>query len=195
MPRKRPAKAKQKKPSKYYIDQSGKIEQTSQDTVLAYSNGVSYAIVIPRKVKRQAQELFRLCGLTKTFVYYLFAVGIFYLLADFKQKQEIVVDVEYPGKDKLIKALVLSFLTSHKKQIHDLRFARIGNRPRVHYAAKDVFDKRILPNRRLTLTEIVGTIKKTDGRLRGCLSTLVDARPRSLVKSTQKFGKSQGKIV
>lgn len=34
------------------IDQSGKIEDTRKDTVLAFSNGKNYSILIPAEVKR-----------------------------------------------------------------------------------------------------------------------------------------------
>lgn len=36
------------------VDQSTKIEQTSKDTVLAFSNDEQVAILIPAQVKRQA---------------------------------------------------------------------------------------------------------------------------------------------
>jgi len=44
------------------VDQSGKIEQTNKDTVLALSNEISYAVLIPARVKREAINLLRATG-------------------------------------------------------------------------------------------------------------------------------------
>lgn len=41
------------------IDQSGKIEDTSKDTVLALSNGTQFSIKISRNIKRELQNIFR----------------------------------------------------------------------------------------------------------------------------------------
>ncbi len=40
------------------VDQSGKIEQTSYDTVLALTNGVSYTILLKKKDKRALEKIF-----------------------------------------------------------------------------------------------------------------------------------------
>ncbi len=162
----------------YQIDQSGKIEQTEKDTVIAYANDGQRAILIPRKLKRRVQESFRLHGMTSVFIYFLFSVGITYLLYELEEIQHITIDEEYSGKEDLIQRMVRSLLKEFDKPLHDIRFARIGNTPRVHYAAKDVFDKKRKPDRILTMEDVIEALKKTDGRLRACLATLVDAQPR-----------------
>jgi len=162
----------------YQIDQSGKIEQTNKNTVLALSNKKQYAIVIPRKIKRQLQEIYRRKGLTKFFIYQIFALGIYFLLEPLKDACEITIDIEYPGKNKIITSFIKAFLETNEKPIHELRFKRIGNKPRVHYAAHDIFTKKKKADKILSLKEIMKAIKKADGRLRECLSTLVGARPR-----------------
>ena len=166
----------------YQIDQSGKIEQTGKDTVIAYSNGNQYAVVIPRKLKRKVQEVFRMHGFTSLFIYYLFSIGLYFLLENLERKRNIVVDKEYPGKERIITQFVQMFLKTNKRPSHDITFARIGNRPPAHYAAKDVFDKKKKPDRVLLLVDVIEVLKKTDGRLRECLSTLVDAQTRSYKK-------------
>ena len=160
------------------IDQSGKIEQTNKNTVLAMSNKKQYSIVIPRKIKRQLQEIYRRKGLTRFFIYQIFSLGIYFLLEPIKQTTKIIIDPEYPGKNKIITSFIKAFLETNKKPIHELHFKRIGNQPRVHYAAHDVFTGKKKANKILTLKEILETIKKADGRLRECLSTLVGARTR-----------------
>ena len=167
---------------KYQIDQSGKIEQTEKPTVLAYTNKFTHSLLIPAKVKRQLQEAFRKCGMTKLYIQYIFSAAIFLLVRDLKQKCDITIDKEYPGKENIISDILRKILVSHNKPAHRIDFARIGNRPKVHYAAHDVYIKKVSPDKTLTLNEIVKTLKKTDGRLRECLSTLVDAQSRPLKK-------------
>ncbi len=165
------------------VDQSGKIEQTNKDTVLAFANGHKRAILIPRKLKRKIQEVFRRHGFTNLFIYFLFSVGLYYLLEVLKNRYEVTIDTEYPGKEKIIKDFLRPLLEKNNRAEHNLRFARIGNRPSAHYAAKDVFDRKIKADRVLTLEDFVKALKKTDGRLRECLSTLVDAQTRSYRKN------------
>lgn len=177
----------------YQIDQSGKIEQTNKITVIAFANGSKYALVIPARTKRRLQEVFRIHGFTSLFIYYLFSVGIYYLLASLKQQSDITIDIEYPGKDRIIKQFIENLLKNNGKPNYNIRFARIGNRPPAHYAAKDVFDKKVLPNRTLVLEDFIKALKKTDGRLRECLTTLVDAQPRPLHKRYHKNTKKSRK--
>ena len=61
----------------------------------------------------------------------------------------------------------------------DIKFARIGNKPKVHYAAHDVYIGKKKADKTILLKEILSKTKKTDGRLRECLSTLVSIQPRS----------------
>lgn len=141
------------------IDQSGKIEDTAKDTVIAYSNGNQYSIVIPRKVKRKIQELFRQSGLPQLFIYRLFSVGIFFLIRELKVVNKIEIDIEYQGKDLILKEMVEELLIEHKKPKHDLRFIRIGNSPKVHYVANDVLNKKQKAGKVLTYEEIFKILK------------------------------------
>ena len=61
----------------------------------------------------------------------------------------------------------------------NIQFARIGNKPKAHYVANKVFNNKKKADVILGINDIVKTTKKTDGHLRGCISTLVGARPRS----------------
>lgn len=175
---------------KYEVDQSGKVEDTAKHTVIAYSNSEEKAIVIPKKVKRQIQEVFRSSGMIRLYIYYVFAIGIYYLIKDFKKAQLITIDLEYQGKDKIIDEIIDKFLKSYDRPAHQIHFKRIGSHPRVHYAAKNVFDKKKKAQYIVSLEDILKLIKKTDGRLRECLSTLVGAQPRSsklnVTKKVQK---------
>lgn len=137
------------------IDQSGKIEDTSKDTVVAFSNKTTGSVFISKKIKRQVQEFFRKVGKPEFFVDKTFAIAIYFLVCDFKSIQNITIDLEYPGRDKFIKTLIIDLLRSNKRNIHDINFARIGNRPKVHYVAKNVFDRKKEPTKTLSLKEIL----------------------------------------
>ena len=78
---------------KIEIDQSGKIENTSKDTVIAFSDGIRKAIRISSNDKREIQAIFRRIGKPRIFIYKLFAILIFLLIRDhLKELDEVVID-------------------------------------------------------------------------------------------------------
>lgn len=178
----------------YQIDQSGKIEDTGRNTVLALSNDLEYTIVIPGKVKRQLQELYRKDGLTRVYIYQVFSVGIYFLISRLKLPTHIIIDREYKGKEKLINELVHIFLECNQKPNHYLTFDQIGRNPKVHYLANNVLNQKRKADRIIRIEEILLTLKKTDGRLRECLSILVGARPRSIKRYYHRHNKKSRKI-
>lgn|GEM_PF-555385 len=172
------------------VDQSGKVEDTSKDTVVAYSNDTQYAVLVTRKVKRQIQEFFRLKGLNRLFTYFLFSYVLYRVLVKMAKTQRITVDVEYPGKEDLVRKLTGVFFKQTKKKAPEFNFGHIGNHPRAHYAAKNVLDRKIVANEKILLTEVFEATKIADGHLRECFSTLVDAQPRLIAVSITKKRKN-----
>ena len=63
---------------KVEIDQSGKVEETEHDTILATSKGNT--VKITARTKRRLQETFRKIGRPRNFVIYIFAVSVFELI-------------------------------------------------------------------------------------------------------------------
>lgn len=165
----------------YKIDQSGKVEDTSKNTVLACCNGEEYCVLITRRTKRRIQEIFRTAGMRELFVYWTFAAGLYVLLENFKRDIKVVVDMEYLGRDKMILSMVNEITQIKRSVFHDIRFSRIGSKPKVHYLAKRVFDGKKKADRIIAVDEIIELIKrtKTGGRLSGCIPTRCGARPRS----------------
>ena len=82
---------------KVEVDQSGKIGDTKVATVLAFSNGRQFAVLIPATVKRRCIQHLRGKGKMETRLYIqLFAVGLYLLLKrDVKFLEQIVIDFEY----------------------------------------------------------------------------------------------------
>lgn len=165
---------------KIEIDQSGKVEDTAKPTVLAYTNDEQRSILIPASSKRQLQELYRRIGKPQVFVYQVFSLGIFCLIRRLRQHHTIVIDTEYPGHDRVLTNMIMTLLSVHGKPAHDIHFARIGKHPAVHYAAKNVFDKKQEADEMINAEKLMKPIKKADERLRACFATLVDAQSRAL---------------
>ncbi|MBU2545254.1 hypothetical protein KKC65_02280 [Patescibacteria group bacterium] len=131
------------------IDQSGKIENTNRNTIIAFSNSISKSIFIAGKDKREIQDIFREAEKPKVFVYRLFAILIFILIKKYiKQIDQIIIDLEYPGKSSLIK----NYLSQEIRKIRpnfsseDIIFRRIGKKSEAHNIAYLTFKKRIKPN-------------------------------------------------
>lgn len=148
----------------YQIDQSGKIEQTSLKTIIAISNDVKYAIVLPGKVKRLLQEIFRNQQRPRMFIYNTFSALIALLFAKTKPVSKVVIDKEYRNED-LVKARILEYLKTHKvNYIPNIEFGLIGKSSPAHILAVKVANKKITPNLVLTLEDITSflwPIKKT----------------------------------
>ncbi len=123
------------------IDQSGKVENTSKDTVVAYANGSFKSVIIKAKEKREVQKVFRKINKPRVFVYRVFAVLIFLLVKpELKRVTTIIIDIEYPGQSGLIKHYLLQEI---KKVVPNFRkenivFQEIGKKSRAHYVAYGV---------------------------------------------------------
>jgi hypothetical protein len=124
------------------IDQSGKTEDTSKDTVIAFSDGKAKSLVIRAKDKREIQRFFRRIGKPRIFIYRVFAILVFLLIKDYlKEIDEIVIDEEYSGKESLIK----NFLLEEIQKVNPgfpkghIRFQRIGKKSKAHFVAYGVF--------------------------------------------------------
>lgn len=143
-----------------YIDQSGKIEYTNKDTVIAYANKKQKSLLIKAKDKRKIKEIFREAGKPYIFVYKTFAILIYLLIKkDLPKIQRIVIDKEYAGKEPLIKDFLLQIIRKKSKTLidkEDIYFKQIGRKNNAHkkaintYQGKDKADilvncKNVLP--------------------------------------------------
>ncbi len=152
------------------VDQSGKIEDTARPTIVAYSNGHTLSLKVEARVKRQLQEHFRRRGEIHLFIYRTFAALLFLLLRrDIRKINRLVIDEEYPGHETLIKDVILGLLRRHRLPEPSIEFKRIGNRPRVHYAAYNVFAGKKTQDILIRLEDILNLVIKKDrglGRLK-----------------------------
>jgi len=148
---------------KIEIDQSGKIENTDRDTVIAFSNDISGNIMIKAKDKREIQKFFRRIGKSRVFIYKLFAILIFLAIKKhIKKIDQIIIDIEYPGWEHLIKDYLLSGIKRVKPNFDakNISFKAIGKKSKAHLVAADVTHKKVKPDLEIKIKETLKYIIK-----------------------------------
>lgn len=145
------------------VDQSGKIEDLRQDTVVAFRNSEQFSVLLPKKIKREVFQEFR--GI-KQLRFRIFAICLYYCLENYiENKQLISIDMEYYGKDDEIKTYLIPLIKKKYKNFDKgiLRFAQIGKKSRAHEIAI-LTNRRVLrPNRILTKQDILRKLKGDSG--------------------------------
>jgi len=145
------------------VDQSVKIEQTSGDTILAYSDSKQFAILIPAQVKRKALVYLRGRGwFGKRAVLPCFAAGLFLLLKDIAgQVTLITIDQEYQGHEANIKTMLLRHMRRVGLELNPdvIRFGRLGKKSGAHKRAWGVQRGKIAPDHEVTVEEFLDVLK------------------------------------
>lgn len=145
------------------VDQSNKFERAAKDTTVAFSNDISGSALMPAKEKRKVKQRFRGLGKPKIFVYQSFAVLIFIALKPhLKEIDRIVIDTEYPGKDNLIRELLLREIRQIRQDFSadKIVFQQIGKKSKAHYLAHGVTTKRIKAGRVVKAEEVLKFLLK-----------------------------------
>ena len=140
------------------IDQSGKIENTSKNTVVAFSNGKSKSISISAKDKREIQNFFRMAGKPRVFVYRLFAILIFLLIKDnLKKIDQITIDIEYPGWNHQIKDYLLSEIRKVNPNFskNNIVFKSVGKKSEAHLIAYSTTQRKREPDLKIGSKDIL----------------------------------------
>lgn len=144
------------------VDQSVKIEQPSS-TVIAFSNGVSFAIILPHGVKMDAVRYLRNQGKSKKVAHVLvFAAGVFLLLSDYLDAAHLVViDVEYPGWESEIKAFLLQHIWRTRPDFQEWRvtFRQVGKASPAHRKANAVRGKKDRDYRTVRIEEMIEVLE------------------------------------
>ena len=145
---------------KYQIDQSGKIEQTNKPTVLAISNGKKFSILLKASDKRLIQKMYRtLFDKQRQYIYEVFSALLYILISSTKPQSKIVVDIEYPGQQSLIKLLLFKFYHEHgQKPPSNLEFGLVGKSSPAHHLGYSIFKKKQKPSKAVSFDEVIGII-------------------------------------
>ena len=149
------------------VDQSGKIERTNTDTVLAFSDGISRAVRIPASVKREALELLRTkrrrSRNSKVVYWQLFVVGLHLLLREYWHRLEhVTIDTEYTGREIEIRGMLLMLIRVEQPGYPSKRisFRQVGKSSPAHHLAWQVHRGLREADHRITLEEILALLQK-----------------------------------
>lgn len=121
----------------YQVDQSGKIEQTSNNTVISISNSIHKTIILKAKDKRALLKIYQKAGKsTKAFTIQLFSALVYLLIEKSQIERGLVyIDIEYPGHEDIIKSYITQLITKRKKiklNTENIRFSLVGKRSKAH---------------------------------------------------------------
>jgi hypothetical protein len=141
------------------VDQSGKIEKTNIDTVLAFSNEKSATVLIPAQVKRTCLQALRPKHRRKTLIALrIFAAGLFLLLEEVLREVELLtIDQEYLGHEGDIKGMLFNLIWQAEIDFDQgqITFQRIGKRSAAHRKAIGVLRGSAQPDRVLQAEDIL----------------------------------------
>ena len=135
------------------VDQSGKIEQTSHDTVVAFSDDEEFAVLIPAKVKRELIAALRARRRLRRPYPFIFAAAVYELVKDHLDRlEQIVIDIEYQDRESAIKGKLLALIRRRNPGYPKDRisFARIGKKSAAHEKALATYRGETAPGRVLT---------------------------------------------
>lgn len=145
------------------VDQSNKIERTNKDTILAFSDGDCFCILIPANTKRLAIDFLRMQKSRKTAYLQIFAACLFILLRSVlvKGAEDIIIDTEYTGHEATIKSIILRHAYNEGVSIDKkkITFAQVGKGSRSHKIAWRVQRGQSAPDYVVTLEELTRLLK------------------------------------
>ena len=141
------------------VDQSGRTDVLSDDTILAFSDDIQAAILIPTEVKRQCYQQLKATGLRKRLIgIRLFAAGLILLLRPYVATLELItVDQEYEGWEPTIKEHLLRHLRGECPDLtsQQIIFQRIGKGAQAHSVALATYRGDREPNQRIGVRELL----------------------------------------
>lgn len=143
----------------YQIDQSGKIEQTNRQTVVALANGKKKTIKITSVEKQKLiKTILELDKPKKKYVHKIFGALLFLLLKDEGIKESIMVDKEYYGHEPDIKNILLQLFEKYQLKSPEIDFGLVGKKSPAHDSGIRVFrkeDKAVLVVKAKDILEVL----------------------------------------
>ena len=146
------------------VDQSGKVKDLRQDTVIAFRNSEQFSVLLPKKVKQQLFQEFR--SKIKQLRFRIFAICLYHCLENYiGNKQLITIDTEYFGKDDEIKTYLIPLIKRKYKNFDKgiIRFTQIGKKSSAHEIALLTNRKIFRPNKILTKQNILRELRGDSG--------------------------------
>jgi len=150
---------------KYQIDQSGKVEQTNINTIIALANDKDFSILLKKQDKRILEKIFRRINKAKIFPYVIFSVLLAIIFKSTQINHKVIIDKEYLGHENFIRERVILYLRYLKvKNIPSIEFSQIGKTAKAHQLAFEVSHNKKKVNKVVKLGEVLKIIfaKKND---------------------------------
>lgn len=147
-----------------YIDLSAKAEQTTLDSAIAVSDGISWVYLVPADAKAMLHEWCKRGRTRHNAKYRALAVLIYVTVRErLPEIDAIVIDQDYTGTQPQaqIKNFLLNFLRQHRDDL-DSNFIQFGQikGSQADRLAKRVFDRKEDPHRTLSWEDIVKWLEK-----------------------------------
>ncbi|NQU78410.1 hypothetical protein HQ545_01445 [Candidatus Woesearchaeota archaeon] len=138
------------------VDQSGKIEDLRQNTVVAFSNDTFSSAYLDRRIKREI--LFEYRHKVKQIVQKMFAICLFYLLEEhIENKHTVIICKEYTGWEELIKRQFCRLLNKDFGDV--IQFRSIGKKSKAHTIALLTNRNVLKYNKKLSKKDILKYLK------------------------------------
>lgn len=150
--------------SQYQIDQSGKIEQTERNTVIACINGQQFTVLLKKGEKRKLQRVFKTANMQKLFPYLTFATMIAILIHKLSPKHKIIIDKEYFGHEDFIEERIEVYVIQLGSQMPPISFGHVGKLSKAHQLGYKVAVGKEKANLVVTADEILRIIFGTKNR-------------------------------
>ncbi len=142
------------------VDQSGKVELLSHDTIIACSNDNQNSIMIPRKIKQSLYYNHK--NIISQLKYKLFCIGVYYCIERFLTKSKLItIDDEYHGKNILVKSILISYIRKKYPNFDErlIRFGQVTKKSNAHHIAIETFRQEHKPNETLNEEQIWRLLK------------------------------------
>ena len=147
-----------------YVDLSAKVEQWTEDSVVAACNGVSRVYLIPGKVKQQLRRWLHKNHRRGSTHYRAFALFVYLAIRDdLSLIEQVVIDRDYSGSEAeaTIKNFLLSFLRMHRPSVTAgfIQFENVAGR-RADLFARDCFQGKREPDAVVQYEELEAILRK-----------------------------------
>lgn len=148
------------KPVQAEIDQSGRVEDLTSGTVIAFSNSQNGTIFISAGNKREVVQFLKSHPLYFPNFAPLFFTLLVFLLVRNEQLQSIRIDEEYTGKEEYIVETLEKLFRNFTIPCPRLVFARIGKHSPAHELAIINFRKKgRYATKKISVKEVIGLLQ------------------------------------
>lgn len=117
------------------IDQSGRVEDLTMNTTVAYSNGHHKVVFVSAGTKRTVIQVLKSnFFISEDFAPFFFSLLVFLLLKD-EKLSSVLIDEEYTGKANFIAETIQVFFKNIGISCPQIKFVRIGKHSNAHALA------------------------------------------------------------